>query len=83
LAFSHSIVGFRLCCFNCGIAPFQTCSANLEHRRTSLASYSPQCIVPPTRLTNRSSQPLTGAMNRFDFMKQFLMFSTLAPASGG
>ena len=60
LAFSHSIVGFRLCCFNCGIAPFQTCSANLEHRRTSLASYSPQCIVSSTRLTNRSSQPLIG-----------------------
>jgi hypothetical protein len=34
-------------------------------------------------LTNRSSQPLAGVTTRFDFMKQFPMFATLAPASGG
>jgi hypothetical protein len=34
------------------------------------------------RLTNRWSQPLAVAMRRFDFMKQFLMFATLAAASG-
>jgi hypothetical protein len=34
-------------------------------------------------LTNRCSQPLAGAMTRFDFMKQVSMFATLAPASGG
>jgi len=34
-------------------------------------------------LTNRWSQPLAGEMTRFDFMKQFLVFATLALASGG
>jgi len=34
-------------------------------------------------LTNRWSQPLAGAISRFDFMKQFQMFATLASASGG
>jgi hypothetical protein len=34
-------------------------------------------------LTNRSSQPLGVIMTRFDFMKQFREFATLAPASGG
>jgi len=34
-------------------------------------------------LTNRWSQPLAGAMRTPDFMKQFSMFATLAPASGG
>jgi hypothetical protein len=34
-------------------------------------------------LTNRCSQPLAGVMPRFDFMKQFSMFATLAAASGG
>jgi hypothetical protein len=34
-----------------------------------------------TRL--RSSQPLAVAMTRFDFMKEFKEFATLAPASGG
>jgi len=34
-------------------------------------------------LTNRWGQPLAGAMIGFDFMKQFPMFATLAPASGG
>jgi len=33
-------------------------------------------------LTNRWSQPLAGVMRVFDFMKQFPMFATLAPASG-
>jgi hypothetical protein len=28
-------------------------------------------------------QPLAVAMRRFDFMKQSLLFATLAPASGG
>jgi hypothetical protein len=35
------------------------------------------------RLTKRCSQPLAGAMRRFDFMKQLSMFATLAAASGG
>jgi hypothetical protein len=35
------------------------------------------------RLTNRWSQPLAAVMTRFDFMKQFFVFATLAPASGG
>jgi hypothetical protein len=34
-------------------------------------------------LTNRWSQPLAVAMPTFDFIKQFLMFATLAAASGG
>jgi len=34
-------------------------------------------------LTNRSSQPLAVPMRRFDFMKQFPQFATLAAASGG
>jgi len=34
-------------------------------------------------LTMRWSQPLAVAMRRLAFMKQFLMFVTLAPASGG
>jgi hypothetical protein len=37
----------------------------------------------PYRLTNRSSQPLAAAMTRVDFMKEFLMFETLASTSGG
>ena len=37
-----------------------------------------------SRLTNRWSQPLAAVMSTFfDFMKQFSMFATLAPASGG
>ena len=34
-------------------------------------------------LTNRWSQPLAVVKSIFDFMKQFLMFATLALASGG
>jgi hypothetical protein len=34
-------------------------------------------------LTNRWSQPLAGVKSRFDFMKQFSVFATLAAASGG
>jgi len=34
-------------------------------------------------LTKRWSEPLTVVMFTFDFMKQFPMFATLAPASGG
>jgi hypothetical protein len=34
-------------------------------------------------LTNRCSQPLAVAMCRFDFMREFPMFATLAAASGG
>ncbi|TMP91567.1 MAG: nuclear transport factor 2 family protein [Verrucomicrobia bacterium] len=34
-------------------------------------------------LTNRWSQPLAVVMSTFDFMKQFSMFATLAPASDG
>jgi hypothetical protein len=37
----------------------------------------------PCGLTNRWSQPLAGVMTRFDLMKQFSMFATLAAASGG
>jgi hypothetical protein len=33
--------------------------------------------------SNRWSQPLAVAMRTFDFMKQFLVFATLAAASGG
>jgi hypothetical protein len=35
------------------------------------------------RLTNRWSPPLAVAMHAFSFMKQFSVFATLAPASGG
>jgi len=34
-------------------------------------------------LTNRWSQPLAVVMTRFNFMKQFPKFATLALASGG
>ncbi len=34
-------------------------------------------------LTNRWSQPLAAVKSRFNFMKQFLVFATLAVASGG
>ncbi len=34
-------------------------------------------------LTNRWSQPLAVAVRRFDFIKEFSMFATLAAASGG
>jgi hypothetical protein len=34
-------------------------------------------------LTNRSSQPLVVVKSAFDFTKQFPVFATLAPASGG
>jgi hypothetical protein len=37
----------------------------------------------PVHLTDRWSQLLAGVMRRFNFMKQFSMFATLAPASGG
>jgi hypothetical protein len=37
----------------------------------------------PTGLTNRWKQPLAVVMRRFDFMKQFFVFGTLALASGG
>jgi len=33
-------------------------------------------------LTSRWSQPLAGVMRRFNFMKQFSEFATLAAASG-
>jgi hypothetical protein len=33
--------------------------------------------------SNRSSPPLAGAMRKFDFMTQFLVFAALAAASGG
>jgi hypothetical protein len=36
-----------------------------------------------TGLTNRWSQPLAAVMTTFNFMKEFSMFATLAPASGG
>jgi hypothetical protein len=36
-----------------------------------------------SRLTNRWSQRLAGAMRTFDFMKQFREFATIAVASGG
>jgi hypothetical protein len=34
-------------------------------------------------LTNRWSQPLAVVKSMFDFMKQFSVFATLVPASGG
>jgi len=42
-----------------------------------------QSSMTTNDLTNRSSQPRGVVMARFDFMKQFLMFATLALASGG
>jgi hypothetical protein len=42
-----------------------------------------ESFMGATGLTNRWSRPLAGVMTRFDFMKQFSMFATLAPASGG
>jgi len=40
-------------------------------------------VATEKQLTKRSSQPLVGVMSRFDFMKQFFVFVTLATASGG
>jgi hypothetical protein len=40
------------------------------------------CVSTPIRLTNRWSQPLAAVKSTFEFMKQFLVFATLAPASG-
>jgi hypothetical protein len=38
----------------------------------------------PDAMPNRSlGQPLAALKSTFDFMKQFRMFATLAPASGG
>ncbi len=42
-----------------------------------------QCELNKLHLTNRSSQPLAAVMPTFNFMKQFLVFATLAAASGG
>jgi hypothetical protein len=39
--------------------------------------------LKPNHLTRRCSQPLAVVMTGFDFMKQFLMFATLAAARGG
>jgi hypothetical protein len=36
-----------------------------------------------SHLTNRWSQPLAVVKSTFNFMKQFLIFATLAAASGG
>jgi hypothetical protein len=35
------------------------------------------------RLTHRCSEPLAAVKSTFDFMKQFSMFATLGPVSGG
>jgi hypothetical protein len=40
-------------------------------------------VATEKHLAKRSSQPLAGVISRFDFMKQFPMFATLAAASGG
>jgi hypothetical protein len=40
-------------------------------------------VAQLTHLTNRWSQPLAVVMIKFNFMKQFWMFATLASASGG
>jgi hypothetical protein len=51
-----------------------------------LLAFSRFVIFPSwqaVHLTNRSSQPLTGAMSTFKVMKQFQMFAALATASGG
>ena len=55
----------------------------------SLCRCSCYTVVVPSHasaangLTNRWSQPLAAVKSAFDFMKQFSMFATLAPASGG
>ena len=46
-------------------------------------AYASQFSPHDTALTNRCSQPLAVAMTGFNFMKQSLVFATLAPASGG
>jgi hypothetical protein len=43
----------------------------------------PVIVTGHRRLTNRSSQPLAAVKSTVNFMKQSLMFATLAPASGG
>src|SRR5438270_5911065 len=71
-----------------GLAILISASQAAEHqvlsRPTNLskASTSPM-ISHVNHLTNRWSQPLAAAMSRFDFMKQFSMFATLAAPSGG
>jgi hypothetical protein len=53
-------------------------------RRPLLARITSEFTIhsSPEALTNRSSAPLAGVMTTFDFMKPFLEFATLAPASG-
>jgi len=48
-----------------------------------LAEYCLISILTKLGLTNRWSQLLAVAMRPFDFMQQFSVFATLAPASGG
>jgi hypothetical protein len=54
-------------------------------RSTSHTVPLPDALLACTSfgLTNRWSQPLAAVKSRFDFMKRFSMFATLAPASGG
>jgi hypothetical protein len=40
-------------------------------------------LVLTYHTASRSSQPMAVVKSTFDFMKQFPMFATLAPASGG
>jgi hypothetical protein len=40
-------------------------------------------VATEKHLAKRSSQLLAGVISRFDFMKQFSVFVTLAAASGG
>jgi len=41
------------------------------------------CDLHAKHLTNRWSEPLAGAMTKFEFMRPLSMFAALAPASGG
>ena len=61
---------------------FEGISARLPE--TSLLYVSLRRVVAPKAVSPIApSQPLAVVMTRFDFMKQFSMFATLAAASGG
>jgi hypothetical protein len=55
----------------CGTVPFRMILRDI---------FSP---LNTSHLTTRSRQPLAGVKSTLNFMKQFPVFATLAPASGG
>jgi hypothetical protein len=58
-------------------------AAQRPSKQTDLATERLKSLLSKTGLTNRWSQPLVAVKSTFDFMKDFLVFATLAAASGG